>query len=82
MQVDSGKFDESAEIEAAEHAVDFAEAAMSVARERMSTAADMLRQAQSALVVVQEKHGIPVPEWPEHRLLGHRWWAAEVPKPR
>lgn len=65
----------SAEIEAAEKAVNVAAEALDAARDRLSKAAETLRQAQNNLVTVQEKHGIPVPEWPEHSIVGHRWWA-------
>jgi hypothetical protein len=78
MSVHDRDFDVSEEIEAAERTVDVAAAAMDAARDRMDKAAEALRQAQSNLVIVQEKHGIPVPEWPEHWSTGHRWWAARI----
>ena len=51
--------------------------ALNGARDRLSKAAEALRQAQNNLVKVQEKHRIPVPEWPEHSVVGHRWWTAQ-----
>jgi hypothetical protein len=72
----------SEEIEAAENAVDVAAEALDAARDRLSKAAETLRQAQNNLVKVQEKHGIPVPEWPENSIVGRRWWAAEMPVQR
>jgi hypothetical protein len=78
MSVHDRELDVSKEIEAAERAVDVAAAAMDAARDHMYKAAETLRQAQSNLVMVQEKHGTPVPEWPEHSLIGRRWWAAGI----
>ena len=78
MSVHDREFDGSEEIAAAEVAVDRAVAAMDAARDRMDKAAETLRQAQSNLVLVQEKHGIPVPEWPEHWLTSRRWWATGI----
>jgi hypothetical protein len=78
MSVRDREFDVSEEIAAAEGAVDVAAAAMDAARDRMDKAAETLRQAQNNLAMVQEKHGIPVPQWPEHWSIGHRWWAAKI----
>ena len=69
----------SDEIEAAEKAVDVAAEAADTAHDRLRKAAETLRQALNNLVKLQEKHNIPVPEWPEHEVKGHRWWAAEIP---
>jgi hypothetical protein len=46
--------------------------AVDTAHDRLRKAAETLRQAQNNLVKLQEKHGIPVPEWPEHEVIGHR----------
>jgi hypothetical protein len=82
MSVVNRQFDGFEEIQVAEKAVDVAAAAMNAARDRLCEAAETLRQAQNNLVKVQEEHGIPVPEWPEHSMIGRRWWAAEVPDER
>jgi hypothetical protein len=78
MSVVNRQLDGFEEIQAAEKAVDVAAVTMDAARDRLCEAAEALRQAQNNLVKVQEEHGVPVPEWPEHSMIGHRWWAAEV----
>ena len=65
----------SDEIEAAEKAVVVAAEEADTAHDRLRKAAETLRQALNNLVKLQEKHNIPVPEWPEHEVIGHRWWA-------
>lgn len=82
MSTVNTQLDGSDEIEAAETAVDVAAEALDAARDRLCKAAETLRQAENNLVKVQEKHGVPVPEWPEHAIVGRRWWAAEVPVQR
>jgi hypothetical protein len=67
------EFDE--EVEAAQKAVDVAVEKLDAARDRLCKAAETLRQTQNNLVKVQEKHGIPVPDWPEHSVVGRRRWA-------
>ena len=71
------QLDSSEQIEAAERAADVAEEALVAARERLRKAAETFWQAQHNLVTVQEKHGIPVPDWPEYSVADRRWWATE-----
>ena len=83
MSTVNRQLDRSDEIEAAETAVDVAAEAVDAARDRLSKAAETLRQAENNLVKVHEKHGIPVPEWPENAIVARRrWWAAEMPVQR
>jgi hypothetical protein len=82
MPLGKRQFDGFEKIEAAEKAVDVAAAAVDAARDRLYEAAETLRQTQNNLVKVQEEYGIPVPEWPEHSMIGRRWWAAERPDER
>jgi hypothetical protein len=76
MSTVSERLDSYNEIDSAEKAVDMATEALNAAREQLRNAAEMLRQAENNLVMVQQKHGVPVPEWPEHPMSGRRWWAA------
>jgi|RhiMethySRZTD1v2_1073278.scaffolds.fasta_scaffold2488523_1 hypothetical protein len=82
MSVVNRQFDCFDEIQAAEEAVDAAAAAVDAARGRLCEAAETFFQAQNNLVKAQQEHGIPVPEWPEHSMIGRRWWPAEVPEER
>ena len=77
MTIAKRQLDTSEEIEAAEKAADVAAEALVAAREQLRKAAEAFWQAQHNLAKVQEKHGIPVPDWPEHSVADRRWWATE-----